>query len=400
MRQVQRRLQSRSSFHNDQQTTNDDDTQTAQYIVARAQETARAVFDTEKPANTAATTHTKPATTAPTSFSLLDQFTASPPFSWSMIPDPGTQIPETLALLHKVEYLEDVFPDWEASIRPFLRDHLLVSQQQHAEAILTLYATWYAKVRAALQEFESKSLACDVVCDLLDVVQHADHDVQKSSLQLALDMFLDMMVHGSFPAQRTDPIGDSIYALSDSAVLYSLVRDIDPFAQCLRQWIPASCRTSSSTLLLSLLPVLDTQPTILPQVLARCCQQYDIYALSTLRSVLVATRVRSFPWEQVATTPSQVLGLFLQGLLSHVRVDANSDDDPADDAVIPIYMEGLDTIRSGLLSFDADQRREALQEHQETIQRIQSQLRSHALEHHLFPLGTLPCLLQEMVLPP
>lgn len=259
---------------------------------------------------------------APKSFSLFSSLAGGGGgglasfFSWPMIADNDNEDEIWQALMQKMEYLDDVWPDWSGEIRPWIQERLRRKQHQTEQAC-QLYRAWYDKARRQ-ESPETTQLSLDFMQDIFEAVEESFQTTtnttgaaQTSLLELGLDMMTDFMVRKA----TTPPIAclqtlwkvscASNASTSSSPSLLMQQRVLaakDPRARWLRLYLqthPSLYRNFGAALDISLLAFtsLNEYEDDDDDVTSEATRRHR-YVLALLSNLLVTVRVRGFPWRQ------------------------------------------------------------------------------------------------------
>ena len=360
-----------------------DDDAAEMRILQRAQERAVQMMHKEKSVATssAAAASGSVATTTtqqqqqPTSFSLFAAggmsllTTASTMVTWDGICEQAATTKERLALLQKVEFIDDILPDWETHVRPFLqkalRDIEDCGDDSAILACVRLHRKWFHRTRGSHAP-EYQSLQLDLLENLVEAVNYAAAASQTTKLRLllhllswrsddedsttlflkpaiktSLDMFADLVDRDSVKDyQRRNAIGKLLWTrwIPCPTVRKIMVRH-DTLAVGFSQWIlgylnaadtvslllltnddeEASPSIAKTTTLVELLfrgATRSTEAFAVPTTTTTTyLQQWRLrnvvllpvacFTLSILRSALVVTRVSTFPWTSLLGPQSQ-----------------------------------------------------------------------------------------------
>jgi hypothetical protein len=345
----------------------------------------------------------KPATsTAPTSFSLLSMMGGAGGlaafFSWpAVLQDAASDAEVWLALVNRVEYLEDVLADglWTTEIRPWIRERLWNVDAQTSAT--TLYRKWYGKARRPdAASPETNAMALDMMVDLfqaldedLETMRQGTTDNEQSTavvhestttttstitsgssswskqrddqrrafLSLAWDMVTDYMVRtaacpphecleflwkASFSTSTGDNDSDAAAVLSDTLV------EKDP----LGHWLQLYLQTHPSLYRQMAGVSLPFDFSLLAQFLNASddddsSTKRKMYALALLARVLAIARPVNVPWRQWCSnggdTPAAAQQLVYQQLSDAVRRPGGNH---------AVYQEGLAAIRLAVPTVD------------------------------------------------
>jgi hypothetical protein len=240
--------------------------------------------------------------------------------TWDRIQDEATNDKEKLTMLQKVEYIDDVIPDWCKAVCPFLQACLL--QTDLAIDCIRLHRKWFHMTRGSAAEF--RSIQKDLVNNLIEVAVKLTSDWKRNvpetqqnpsktvrlCCEYAIDMFTDLLHHHSVADDNTNSIGKALWA--------ALERDFagGPVARCLVEpspdaaWFCLWTRILSPDEILALVtPKEDRERCLLSYLFSFSLELMGslkensqnlpniVFALSTLRSVLVSLRVLRFPWK-------------------------------------------------------------------------------------------------------
>lgn len=281
----------------------------------------------------AAAAPTKSTAAAPTSFSLFASLGAGAGggglaafFSWPMIAEKENE-QEIWNALVKVEYLDDVWPDWNSEIRPWIQKRMN-SSPEHA---WKLHQEWYSKARRQDDSAEVTQLSMDLMENVLIVVDPSRSlsttaVTTTKFLELGLDMFIDFLIRKSMTPSPACVA--SLWNAAKSEKLVEILGNKDPRATWLRLYLqlhPLLYRDVGATLDMSILANKLGQDSSDHNI-----NQQKFYALGLISNILVITRVSGFPWEQL--------------LLAH----ANQSDTPQQRA----YQLLRDAVRSPSCSHD------------------------------------------------
>ena len=277
-------------------------------------------------------------------------------FSWPAAQEQAETTRELLELLQKVDFVDDILPDWETGIRTFLHNALLDTGDNGETKYSTvacnavrLHRKWYQLTRSSAS-LEYQTLQLDLlenlVQSLVSAVQEGA-DLVKLAVATSLDIFADIVDQGSVQNRmRLYAIGTSIWTCflvnPSSEKLLQIMIDHDPHAGGLTKWImgltpqevvvlltmkTARAKDSGNdrlesqgddevegtTILARLWFAVESRESMLENawsslefftveqqpvnMLTKAC-----FSRSILRSALVTTRVSGFPWHQVAKT--------------------------------------------------------------------------------------------------
>lgn len=247
---------------------------------------------------------------APTSFSLFATLGGGGSllgafFSWPMIAESESE-QEIWQGLAKVEYLDDVWPDWSSEIRPWIQKRMLQSDDD----AVNLHRQWYGKARRQ-ESPETTLLSLDLMENVFTALTEASENSSTSEktqfalLELGLDMFTDYLVRkGDCP-----PIMclASLWKASFSHVLIHALAKKDPKANWLRLFLqthPSLYRTVGTTLDISLLAQSMEQSNRASKLFVGHQKTQYFYSLAILSNLLAVVRVRGFPWKDWKTLNS------------------------------------------------------------------------------------------------
>jgi len=377
-REIRRRLRGGGAADD---ATKDDDDDAERRILERAQERAvQIMMHKEKSvaasaaaasgirsssvASTTSTTQQK----QPTSFSLfaagagMSLLTTASMVTWDGICEQAETTQERLALLQKVEFIDDILPDWETHVRPFLQNALHEYEDGDADSAVCLHRKWFHRTRGShAPEYQAFQL------DLLENLVHAVKDAAaafqnnqaatttalftltgdddddgtffwKPAITTSLDMFADLVDRDSVKDyQRRNAIGKLLWTswIPSSQILKIMVQH-DTLAVGFSKWILGylnaadtvslllltdnndEASTNNTTLLEQLFrwATRSTEAFAVPTTTTTDLQQRRIgdvllhlpvacFTLSILRSALVVTRVSTFPWASLLGPQSQ-----------------------------------------------------------------------------------------------
>lgn len=299
-----------------------------------------------------------------TSFSLFDQFQAGGMkfFCWEGVKEGGRSTEEALSDLEGAEFVEDLFPHWESSIRQFLVD----SCKTHANEVLKLYEKWYGKARNSA-DFQFQSFSLDMTAHALQIASDEAQppNIHEASMILALDMFYDMLVGGSCQqGKRLSDIGETIFAFLGKKHTCASLRRFDPQAKCFRLWLPTL--STDTTLPLLSLKLSGEDSSLVIGYVVSLCQSLDLFGLSTLRSILLTTRTHCFPWNVCNSSCTEAAGWFLEGMSRVLGLET------VDFEAVLSLLEGLEIIVSGMGTEKI--KRDVFNNHHGTIVSVQSML--------------------------
>ena len=264
-------------------------------------------------------------------------------FSWQAIQEQtDTTIQEKLARLEKVEYVDDILPDWESGVRSFLETALQdkdIHESVSSDAV-RLHRKWYQMTRGS-GSLEYQSLQLDLLENLLQPcsLQQGASSSATLTFETALDIFADLVDRDAVKNRmRLHKIGTMIwnFVLVNplSQQLLQIMINHDPHAVGLAKWIMGYLSPSEVVFLLSMKThttdnsadggAADNDATVLERLLYAVETRSDIleegslsldfltrpqqvgllskacFCHSILRSALVTTRVVGFPWHHVA----------------------------------------------------------------------------------------------------
>jgi hypothetical protein len=249
-----------------------------------------------------------PAAKSNSSFSLFAGGGLSAFFSWPAIVDqPADDIWKALS---KLEYVEDVWPDWTAEIRPFL---VLGLQTGRPEA-LPLHKQWYGKARRQASP-ETAQLSLDFLENLVDHLSQqqlsldGDKMVTDASidptavLTLSVAMWTDVLIRQArCPPER---LLTCLWKVSLTVPLVDTLIDKDPDGRWFRIYLqthPSLYRNAGGSLAVGQLATFLKKTAWIQagEEDRSNRRQRHGYGLSLLCHLLVHVRVHEFPWKQWA----------------------------------------------------------------------------------------------------
>jgi len=244
------------------------------------------------------------------SFSLFSSFGNGLPafFSWPQLSSTEKTDEEIWQALGHVEYLDDVYPDWEDEIKPWIRARMSSSSSSAATAC-HLFRQWYGKAR-----HQESPETTQITLGMMEIIFQIIFDESQSTtitrdplLRVGLDMVTDYMVRkGTCPPtlciqclwnasltmpptlvdtlSSQDPTGRWLrLALQTHPSLYrnlgAVSLDVTLLANFLRQ--SSSTETSDSSS--------KSDSFALPR-------RRHLYALALLTHMVITVRVSGFPW--------------------------------------------------------------------------------------------------------
>jgi hypothetical protein len=250
-------------------------------------------------------------------------------FSWPSVLDNSTTDAEIWHALMKVEFLEDIWPDWTSGIRSWIQTRIWQGQQ----AGVDLHRSWYDTAKKQ-ESPETIKISLDLMENIflaLDGYGNSDSDTLcLELLTLGIEMVSDFMVRkASCPP---DICMQVLWKASFSPTLVDCIIKKDPQGHWLRLYLqthPTLYRQMS--LDISLLGNILTDH--------KKDQAHRKYAMSLLAHLLAILRTTGFPWQQwptdsTTTAQFQVYQLLLK---ESARQPANA-----------VYLEGLEAVASAL----------------------------------------------------
>jgi hypothetical protein len=268
--------------------------------------------------------------------------------SWDRLEQLDTMA-KKLALLQKVEYLDDLFPEWDAVCR-LLRTGLNLTTTKSTATedtdsmtmeFVRLHRKWFHFTRSPNVEY--RSIQIDIVQNLVDIVQQnvcihdpATQDVDKVTcststrqvqnkptvtevcIRYCLDMYedwVDRLAGLTASDTRMYSIGKQLWHWTAMESIRHVMVDHSPNATMFRKWIPF-CLTTDQTLELTTTITPGTKQNqsistgdcmlsdlfpLLETIVSRSGQQGEdieqaVFLLSLFAAVLISTRVFCFPW--------------------------------------------------------------------------------------------------------
>lgn len=254
--------------------------------------------------------------------------------SWEAMQEEASTAQERLALLQKVEYVDDILPDWDAGVRPFLRQALeddSDDEKSFCNDAIYLHRKWYQLTRGS-GSIEYQALQLDLLENLLLQEFNSLKDSSiKLRIETSLDIFADIVDRGILKNQKCcNEIGKRLWTQlllppSSTPTVWQIMIDHDAHAVAISKWI-IGCLKSEDVVSLLSMTVLGqdgtTATTILEKLLKSAKggseQLFEAcFSASILRSALVTTRVSGFPWHviqtDIAVAPQTALaGIFVQ----------------------------------------------------------------------------------------
>jgi len=292
--------------------------------------------------------------------------------SWEAMQEEATTVKETLTLLQKVEYADDMLPDWETGVRPFLRQAL--EDDDHDDELpscddaVHLHRKWYQLTRGS-GSIEYQAMQLDL---LENLVSQQTSSLKESSIKLrietSLDIFADIVDRGIVKNQkRCNEIGTLLWTRllsppSSTSNVWQMIIDHDPHAVGLSKWI-IGCLTSEEVVSLLTMKVLGQDGTpastsILERLLksANDCDEQlfsACFSASILRSALVTTRVSGFPWHlavaqtDLAAAPQTAIAGTYVRLIYRILENKKSPSLLREWDALIMCVDALDTILCG-----------------------------------------------------
>lgn len=264
---------------------------------------------------------------------LLDSF-----ITWEMIQEKETTNDDKIERLKAIQYVDDILPDWDNDIRPFLA-------QFESLQVCTLYRTWFDKARAT-KTSDSQALQKDLASDLfkMSVSGTSSFEVSCTSLRYAIEIFIDL-VDRSMPDCFL--VGELLWqiVLEKPRDLLHVVVDSDPYATSFSLWFSSNEMTVDKILELlagtttSVEGVHATVEVLLDLCFASDSSSTQFYFLmELLHSTINCTRVVKFPWELLKERDlTDVFGLFLSGA-----------SNASDNRHLSICIDALDILEKGI----------------------------------------------------
>ena len=233
--------------------------------------------------------------------------------TWPMIQEQATTDDERLALLLRIDYLDDILPDW-SEIRDF-------AQQHWRPQVVQLHRKWYDLSRSS---GEYKAFQEALLENLIEAVKN--DKTRKLCVTTLLDILQDCADQNASVEPST--IFTLFCWLADDTIR-NLIMEHGPHAQAFCKWI------------MNLSPN-ETLSVVNDGMLLRLYKlsldsEASVFCLSVLRSVLVSTRVLRFPWNALSFSWDDLLLLYLKTLYQH----------SSNDRVIAICTDAMDTLCNG-----------------------------------------------------
>lgn len=314
--------------------------------------------------------------------SLLENFdTINSPITWEQIQEMENSDVDKLNRLLQVEYIDDILPDWEKSIRPFVQSLLL--QQERIHECRLLHQKWFGMTRGMASP-EYQMLRLDLTENMIHAMEVKDdvHDVVDvrscCCIRMALDFFADLVDCCSTLQDQTrrNTFGNRLWVLMwRNPTNRTAMIQHDPMAVGFSQWI-MYCTTPGETMTLvtnqhSALSelfhtarvftesiIIGDQTTLRPTTMIDdCC-----FCLSILRSILVSTRAAYFPWQvmmSIETECNKHSGTSLEPLmlplvecyckLMYTTLHMDEANEIKCFAVVTVCADALDTMVSGCM---------------------------------------------------
>jgi len=244
--------------------------------------------------------------------------------SWEMIQEQASSTAEKLTMLQKVQYIDDILPDWDSAVSPFLKEAL--ADPEVASTAIRLHRKWFHLTRSCGAEYESMQLdmlenllkiECAVPCTFLS-------EQQKLAITTAMDMFADFVDRNTESSKRRNEIGQLLWGKIPTALARQVMVDHDPHASCLTKWIMGYLRAEETINLLTMDPDFNMLEFLLKRahettaalavgmsnkgLTERLHPTPEVcFTLSILRSILVSTRLYRFPWSLLPGTPAAMV---------------------------------------------------------------------------------------------
>lgn len=309
--------------------------------------------------------------------------------SWNRILEESEDKDEVkIQMLKQVQHIQDILPDWETEVRPFLLQAL---RTERIRECLQLHRLWFDRTRHST---EFRRLQIDLCENLLSLMSEYSTSGTSPShmnevVDLSLDMFEDWMLRGLYVHDnRVWSIGQSMWRIllqgttivdekvSLTPITQSIVM-VDQQATWFSSWLahlsPDQSRKlamEASGILPAILQWCDSKP---PQSISSSNIDIGCYWLTIVCDILQSTRSSRFPWDDIIPSvpdrKSYLLNLFLQRMMMD-----------EDSGRFMMCVDAVETILSGCRGDDEEITRNALMAQvKNTLQQGQDSLRQRRL---------------------
>lgn len=299
-------------------------------------------------------------------------------FSWPSLVEKSNE-DEIWQGLTRVEYLEDVWPDWTAAIRPWIQARLLLSNGNSC----ILCRKWYGKARQQAS-LETNAIVLDLMQDVFNAILGDPTNESSSSaasprtpcdlvnarktlLSVGVDMVTDHLIRQGIaslpPTVSLTALWKASFRGNDALV--DTLASKDPGGRWLHLFLqthPFLYRQVGSHLDMMLLAhyLQRRQDETLNSDHQQQQERRHLYTLALVANLLILVRVAGFPWETIHKNQSEAKNLVYQMLWELVRISTTPNRD--------LYIRGLEALLSGS-SGSQDQVREMFQKDWSTIQK-------------------------------